>query len=212
MKKGKFIVFEGLDASGKTTQAHNLSRRLDALGISCACTKEPTDSLPGSIARSAINKKTSLQNETLTLLFLADRVEHVVNDILPALGQGRTVISDRYYLSNMAYQGLQMDMKLLLQLNEMMVLGRLIPDLTVFLDVSPEECSERINRDRLHKDLYEEIDKQTAIRNNFFHIFEMMKDRENVLIIKSGDDIDNTFEKIWLKVSRLFTNEDGEVI
>lgn len=212
MNKGKFIVFEGLDASGKTTQANNLAKRLNSLGIPCAYTKEPTESLPGGIARSAIYKKTHLHNDSIALLFLADRIEHITSDILPALNEGRTVISDRYYLSNIAYQGLEMDMQLLLKLNEMMVMNKLVPDITIFLDVSPKECCERISRDRLRKDLYEEIDKQTGIRNNFLEMFDIMKDRENILIVNSDDNISNVFEKIWLKVSRMFTNADGDIV
>jgi len=207
-KRGKFIVFEGLDGSGKTTQANNLVKHLNSLGIKSAYTKEPTESIPGSMARSAIYKKTTLEMESLALLFLADRLEHVVGDILPALEKGRTIICDRYYLSNVAYQGLEMDKDMLLDLNRMMLKDKLPPDITIFLDVSPETCCERISRDRLRTDLYEEVNKLTAIRKNFLDTFEKVKDSENILIIESNDDPDYTFEKIWLEVSNLFTDNE----
>jgi dTMP kinase len=210
-KRGKFIVFEGLDGSGKTTQANNLVKRLNSLGIKSVYTKEPTESIPGGVARSAIYKKTSLQMESMALLFLADRVEHVTGDILPALEQGRTIICDRYYLSNIAYQGLEMDKDALLSFNRMILKEKLVPDVTIFLDVSPEICCERISRNRLRTDLYEEVNKQVAIRNNFFETFEKVKDSENILIIESNDDPDYTFERIWLKISRMFTNEAGDI-
>jgi len=212
VKKGKFIVFEGLDGSGKTTQANNLVKRLNSLGIKSAYTKEPTESIPGGAARSAIYKKTALQMESIALLFLADRAEHVICDILPALEQGRTIVCDRYYLSNVAYQGLEMDIDMLLSLNKTILKDNLVPDITIFLDVSPEICCERISRERLRTDLYEEFNKQSLIRNNFFNAFEKVKDKENILIIESNDDPDFTFEKIWLKISRMFTDIDGELI
>lgn len=211
-KRGKFIVFEGLDGSGKTTQANNLVKRLNSLGIKSAYTKEPTESIPGGSARSAIYKKTTLEMESIALLFLADRVEHVKGDILPALEQGRTIVCDRYYLSNVAYQGLEMDKDMLLKLNQMMLKDKLPPDITIFLDVSPEICCERISRDRLRTDLYEEVNKLTSIRKNFLETFAKVKDNENILIVESNDDPDYTFEKIWLKVSKMFTGENGEVL
>lgn len=211
-KRGKFIVFEGLDGSGKTTQANNLVKRLNSLGINSIYTKEPTESIPGGAARSAIYKKTILEMESIALLFLADRVEHVTGDILPALEQGRTIVCDRYYLSNVAYQGLEMDKDMLLKLNQMMLKDKLSPDITIFLDVSPEICCERISRDRLRTDLYEEVSKLTAIRKNFFDTFEMVKDSENILIVESDTDPDYTFEKIWSKVSAMFTFGNGDLL
>jgi len=211
-KKGKFIVFEGLDGSGKTTQANNLVKRLNSIGLKSAYTKEPTESIPGGTARSAIYKKTTLQMESIALLFLADRAEHIIGEILPAIEAGRTIVCDRYYLSNVAYQGLEMDIDELIMLNQTILKDKLEPDMTIFLDVPPEVCCERILRERLRTDLYEEVNKQTLIRENFFKAFDKVKNNENILIIESNDDLGYTFEKIWLKISKEFIDENGNLL
>ncbi len=197
--RGKFIVFEGLDGCGKSTQAQNLVDRLNALGIAAHYTYEPTnDSIPGREARKVIRKETSLRAETAALLFVADRFEHITNFVLPAVERGETVVSDRYYFSNVAYQGLEMDKDTILRLNEMMIADRIQPDAIVFLDVPPEECLERINHNRQHEDLFDEVSKLAAVRDNYFEVFGKMKDREKLMVLDlAGLDAEAAAEKIW---------------
>ena len=99
MKQGKFIVFEGLDGSGKTTQLERLGARLtEKLGTNAVyCTREPGDSAPGILCQQFSQKKLALAPETVALLYAADRVEHIAKDLLPRLEAGQTVLCDRYY-------------------------------------------------------------------------------------------------------------------
>jgi len=102
---GLLIAFEGVDGTGKSTQARLLAEALQAAGRQVVLTREPTNGPYGQkirqlfISRSAVSKAEELE------LFLADRREHVAQVIAPALAQGHIVITDRYYLSTVAYQG-----------------------------------------------------------------------------------------------------------
>jgi dTMP kinase len=100
--KPRFIVFEGIDGAGKSTQAKLLARRLADLGIPVLLTAEPSDGPVGQIIRSLT---TRLEAEEEARLFTEDRRDHVERVILPALAEGRTVICDRYVHSSVAYQG-----------------------------------------------------------------------------------------------------------
>ena len=97
-----FIVFEGIDGSGKSTQAKLLARRLEDLGIPVLLTAEPSDGPVGRIIRSLTTRP---EAEEEARLFTEDRRDHVERVILPALVEGRTVICDRYVHSSVAYQG-----------------------------------------------------------------------------------------------------------
>jgi dTMP kinase len=104
-ERGKFIVFEGLDGCGKTTQLLLLSERLKRAGVPHIATREPSDGNPvGRLVRDAVHGSVTLENETLALLFAADRYQHIQTEILPALTRGAHVLCDRYYYSNLAYQ------------------------------------------------------------------------------------------------------------
>ncbi len=106
--KGKFIVFEGLDGSGQSTQAQLLKNYLEKeKNISPVLTKEPTRETPiGVLIRQVIQKEISVSPTALQLLFCADRSEHLEKVIKPALENGQWVISDRYFYSTMAFGSL----------------------------------------------------------------------------------------------------------
>lgn len=106
--RGKFIVLEGIDGSGTTTHAKHLVKSLEADGISAMYTHEPTDLTIGRLIRSVIEKNPNVDLSpdwrTMSLLFAADRNDHVQNRIIPALESGVTVVCDRYFHSSIAYQ------------------------------------------------------------------------------------------------------------
>lgn len=112
MSRGAFIVLEGIDGSGTTTQAALLAESLQGCGHAVLCTREPTDGPVGRLLRSALTSDLrSAEGEplvlgwaTLALLFAADRLDHVQREIEPALAAGRIVICDRYDLSSVIYQ------------------------------------------------------------------------------------------------------------
>lgn len=142
MKKGLFITFEGLEGCGKTTQAKMLFDFLIKQKIPSIYTKEPGGTKIGDKIRKILldKKNDDMDYKTEMLLFLASRAENVKLIILPALEEGKVVISDRFFDSTTAYQGYGrgIDLNITKHLNSLVV-GKAIPDLTFILDIDPDE-------------------------------------------------------------------------
>lgn len=133
----RFVTFEGIDGTGKTTQLKALERHLQACGRSCVITREPGGTSLGNLIRQVLLEvgKHPIASPTELFLYLADRAQHVQDVILPALNAGNVVLCDRYTDSTLAYQGYgrSIDLKLLRRLNEFAG-GGVRPDLTFLLD------------------------------------------------------------------------------
>ena len=142
MKKGLFITFEGLEGCGKTTQAKMLFDFLTKQEIPSIYTKEPGGTKIGNKIRKILldQKNDGMDYKTEMMLFLASRAENVRLIILPALEEGKVVVSDRFYDSTTAYQGYGrgIDLEITRSLNSLVV-GKAIPDLTFILDIDPYE-------------------------------------------------------------------------
>ena len=139
-----FIVFEGGDGSGKSTQSRALSRRLRRRGYSTILTHEPGGTPTGESIRRWLKSRQTLSPLSELLLFEAARAQLAVSVIRPALEKGTTVVSDRFTASTVAYQGYgrDMDLELIGQLNRVAAAG-LAADLTVLLDVPVEAALAR---------------------------------------------------------------------
>lgn len=201
--KGRFIVFEGIDGAGKTTQIERLAAKLRAEGRKVTVTAEPTVSVSGGLLRDALG---GLQKRTaceMAAMFLLDRVFHNVSPdgIQAMIDAGYDVISDRYYYSSMAYQGSQTDFKWVKDMNLGCPEIRR-PDLCVFLDLSPEESLARIGRDRTHTEIYEKKEILEAVRLKFFRVFEELDDRVSI-IDTTGRSIDEVAELVSAAVETL---------
>jgi dTMP kinase len=158
MKKGFFLVLEGVDGSGKSTQAKMLGEYLRENGYDVVHTAEPTSGFIGQTIRMALSGKMELAPRTLSLLFTADRSEHVDKVISPAIGEGKIVICERYYYSTLAYQSVQgVNPQWILESNSFAP----EPDLVILLEIDPEKALPRINRDR---EVFEVIDFQKAVQ------------------------------------------------
>ncbi len=152
MAKGKFIVFEGLDSSGKQTQAKLLLEYLEAKGEDAVYTSEPTSDNPfGKLISKWLAKKFELNSdEAITLMYIADRYEHLAKTIVPELEKGKTVICDRYLYSTLAYEGalFGIDAHWIKHIHS----HALKPHIKIFIDTPPEECINRVEKaDRLEK-------------------------------------------------------------
>ena len=156
LSQGLFIVFEGLDGAGKTTQIHMLAAYLRQEGYDVVCLKEPTDGPWGQkIRRAASQGQTGTAPEQELAWFLADRREDIEHHIQPALARGQIVILDRYYFSTMAYQGaLGWDPDVLRQQNEAFAPP---PQLLFLLDIPPEQGLARVQQTR-QLDGFERLD------------------------------------------------------
>ncbi|MFC1741412.1 dTMP kinase [Nanoarchaeota archaeon] len=184
-KKGIFIVFEGLDGSGSSTQAGMLIRYLKKFGLKPHLTKEPTNNLIGGLIRGALTKEWHASNMCFQLLFSADRAHHLDREIIPTLNKGTVVISDRYFYSTIAFGSLDCDKEWLKELNK----NFLIPDIVYLIKVPPEVCIDRIGKNRYEFELFEEVEKLTKIwktyeelaeNNPHIHIIDGTKSKETV--------------------------------
>ena len=165
-KKGVFICIEGLDGCGKTTQAKLLARKLRQ-SHSAIYTAEPSRGKIGTYIRNSYlygEKRLSIVLEAL--LFAADRIEHVENEVLPALNERRLVISDRYVYSSLAYQGAAgLSVEWIEKVNE----HALKPDLAVFIDVDPKIV---MNRLKPKRSVMENLGTQQKVRKIYLRFVE----------------------------------------
>lgn len=204
--RGKFIVFEGTDGSGKSTQMKLLGKYL-AAKVPVYSTHEPTDSPFGALLHACMNGRIETGEHAIAALFAADRLDHIqnpVNGILAKLEAGYTVLCDRYYFSSFAYNGGFVSPEWVEELNRP-AMELLRPDLVIFLDLTPEEGMKRVAR-RGETERYETLEKQKKIRNRFFEVFEKYKGVENVAVIKSEEEKERTQQSIRRAVDALYVN------
>lgn len=198
MSKGRFIVIEGIDGAGKTTQIELLANRLREQGRVVHVTAEPTASVSGGLLRDALGGIANRTACEMAALFVLDRIFHNVNPngINAMLEKGIDVICDRYYYSSLAYQGSETDFEWVKSMNLDCPEIR-TPDLCIFLDLSPEESLKRISKGRTSTELYERLDTLVSVRNRFFEVFELLRDRDNIKVIDTtGDGIEEVAKKI----------------
>lgn len=152
---GVFINIEGLDGSGMSTQAELLCKALRKEGINTFFTKEPTDNVIGGLIRGALTGIYKLPPAALQLLFVADRLHHLEREIASILDGGNLLVADRFLWSTIAFGSVDLDRRWLLQLHRYCFL----PDLSIFLRVSPKVCIRRLRADRFDFELFEEESK-----------------------------------------------------
>ena len=205
MNRGKFIVFEGTDGSGKSTHLKLLARYLRGKGVPCVLTHEPTDSPFGAILRACLTGRIDTDERAIAALFAADRLDHVsnrVNGIEKQLAEGKTVLCDRFYFSSLAYNGGLVTAEWVAQLNAP-VMQSFRPDLTVFIDLSPEESMQRVSR-RGETERYESLESLRRVREAYHEAFSRYGEGENIALIAGEADKDRTQEKIRRAVDGLF--------
>ena len=166
MNRGLLIAFEGLDGSGKTTQVEILVAALRSAGAAVVQTSEPTDGPTGRRIRAMLRSGEAVPMERELEWFMEDRREHVRELIEPALRKGRIVVTDRYYLSTVAYQGARgHDAAAILRDSEMEFP---IPDLVVLLEVDPQAGLDRVRaRGGTLEEVFERIEFQQHVAEQF---------------------------------------------
>lgn len=204
-KQGKFIVFEGIDGSGKSTQINLLADRLKEMGISYCTTAEPSEGPVGVMIRQILTGERKMDNRVIAALFAADRLDHILNEkygMLNKIKNGMTIICDRYYFSSYAYNGVDMPMEWVIAANSQS--NRLLkPTVNVFIDLEPDTALERIARNRQRIELFEKKSRLEKVRENYFKVFEQMPE-ETVLIIDGNQTPEAMSEEIWQKIKEYF--------
>lgn len=198
MERGKFIVFEGIDGSGKSTQIGLLKEALKKRGIPCRATLEPTFGMVGSVLHDILSGKVLADPKVTASLFVADRLDHILNQtdgVLKSIESGETVICDRYYFSSYAYQSVEVPRDWVISANRMAA-ETLRPDATIFIDISADTAMDRISKNRENTELYETKERLSAVREGYFSAFEMMKNEEKVFVVDGNRSIDEIAEEI----------------
>lgn len=166
MKKGKLIVFEGIDGAGSTTQLRHFGKYLKKKKLKFVKTHEPTDGLIGKLISSALRLEIKFSWDTLQLLYSADRADHLEKLIKPNLNRGVNVISDRYFLSTFAYGQLNLEGVWLRDLN-----SKFQPaDITFYIDTPAKVAIGRIKKSRSQSELFEKEKLLEIVRKNYLKI------------------------------------------
>jgi len=175
-----FIVFEGLDGAGTTTQMQLLAEACDQSDRPCKATFEPTDKPLGRLVRSILKKQIVTTPLALALLYAADREDHLHNPIyglVQDLEAGKVVISDRYLYSSLAYQSVDCDFEKIAQLNDFPA-----PQYVFFLDTPIDECIRRISGRGNDVELFEHKEFLQKVKENYERIFAELE--EGVTLVR----------------------------
>jgi len=205
---GKFVVIEGIDGAGTTTQSGMLVDWLTSRGLAGALTSEPSGGPIGSLLRQILKGRTiardaggnarPIHNDAIALLFAADRMDHLDSEILPLLAGGVNVVSDRYYHSSFTYQSLQGDLEWIRVLNG----HARQPDTTYLLHCTAEEAGMRMARRRISSELYEVLETQKRLEVAYRELAACLS--EEVVIIDGTGSIQEVHRSITSDLSTRF--------
>ena len=205
MSRGKFIVFEGIDGAGKSTQVELLRQNLQSLGRKVTLTAEPTSLESGKAIRRALSGEVKKSECEMASMFVLDRIAHNNCDggIKETLASGTDLVSDRYYYSNLAYQGQSTSYEWVKSMNTRCP-DIIRPDLCIYLDLLPEQSLERIRRRGEALEIYENTEKLTAVRNAFLSSFEdLRKDGEKIIIVDAYRKPEDIADEIFSSVKKI---------
>ena len=197
--RGRFIVFEGIDGAGKTTQIELLTKRLQADGRRVYRTAEPTESVSGGLLRDALSGVSKRTPCEMAALFVLDRIFHntnPVNGIEKMLADGVDVICDRYYYSSLAYQGSETDERWVREMNLNCPEIRR-PDICIFLDLTPEQSMERIGKGRVTTEIYESAERLERVRRKFYSVFDALRETDRVCVVNAARTVEEIHEEIY---------------
>ena len=191
MKESLFIVFEGIDGSGKSTQAKLSFDYLKKHNCDAVFFAEPSSGKYGQLIRKELASKKELDADYMLNLFIKDRQDDVDNNILPSLNEGKIVVLDRYYYSNAAYQGaMNLDTETILQQNIMQNFPK--PDRVYFIDISVQTAMERINaRLSNSKEVFEKFPFLEKVKANYSKLID-----ESFLVVNAERGIDDIHKEI----------------
>lgn len=193
-----FIVFEGIDGSGTTTQIDILREKLKNKPVYFTC--EPTDGATGKFLREVLKGNIKLHPDTIARLFAADRCEHLYGEggIIPTIEKNNIVISDRYIFSNFAYQSNECNESLPRILNEQFPL----PEIVFYFDINPSVSINRIHK-RGVTEIYEKKEFLEKTRQNYLSIMKEYETKTNIIYIDAEQSIYDISQKIWSVICNL---------
>ena len=213
MSDGVFIVLEGIDGAGTTTQAELYAKHVRERRRIAHVTREPSHGPIGSLIRLKLSGRLSMGGaahaQMMALLFAADRLDHVAHEIRPQLADGAIVVSDRYDLSSIAYQSVTARSDGALEVRDgaferwVRELNRyaLRPDVTILLDVDPQEAERRRRMRHAAPELYEDESLQKRLAELYTHAEELLPDDE-IIRIDGNAGVDEVATSVREALSR----------
>jgi dTMP kinase len=194
---GRFIVLEGIDGSGTTTQAARLVASLRGAGHDVVVTREPSDGPLGVVLRQALTRRlVGLSDRALALLFAADRLDHLASVVEPALAEGKVVVSDRYVLSSLAYQGMRLPLGWVEALNA----AARPADLTVYLAVDPRTAARRRQGRGGTAELFDADEVQRAVARAYARVVRKHARAQRVVRVDGRASPDEVAREILARV------------
>lgn len=205
-RPGRFVVLEGIDGAGTTTQAARLADRFraEAPKTPVRVTREPSDGPIGSLVRQVLTGRIIVPGgrapgwATMALLFAADRMDHVESDIEPVLAEGGIVISDRYDASSLAYQsvssgrGGEQAVEWIRELNK----HALRPDLTIVIDLPSDVAADRRETRGERAQLYEQNEVQRALAE-FYRDLARHMPNDRIAIVDGRGTMDEVHDRVY---------------
>lgn len=196
-----FIVLEGIDGSGTTTQLGLLKTRLERSGVAHSLGCEPTTGPIGALIRSALSGSFDARPETVARLFVADRGEHLYgpDGIVERCARGELVISDRYLFSSLVYQGLTCEPSLSERLNESFPL----PELVIFFELDPDTAAGRMGS-RASLEIYENLEFQSQVAQRYRTVLSSFEEAGmKVVHIDAEARSEQVEEAVWKAIAPL---------
>lgn len=202
--KGKLIVLEGLDGSGKTTQSQLIAEKLNSLGHKAEYTKEPTNGPIGLLIKQILWGDIKLSPRAMQYLYVADRADH--SELIEEyLKKGIYVVADRYFWSSVAYGSFDMEKIDDYFLTAQSILSYyhrfLLPDVTFYLDIDPKKGFERVGGTGKKKEWYKDPEKMAKIKKGYE--FLLKKFPEEFTIIDANKSIEQVTNQLMEKIKKL---------
>jgi dTMP kinase len=202
--RGRFVVLEGIDGSGTTTQVARLADRLRSARVPVRATREPSDGPVGTLVRQVLTGRIIVPGgrapgwATMALLFAADRMDHVESEIEPFVSSGGVVLSDRYDASSLAYQSVSSGREAKEAVEWIRSLNRYVrrPDLTIVLDLSPETAADRRQVRGDAAQLYEQNEVQRALAAFYKDLAKHMPN-DRVVVVDASGAVEEVHDRVW---------------
>ena len=197
-KKGKFIVVEGIGASGKDTQVELLEKYLKNEGIDVLVTREHTrDTPPGILIEKIIKKKEKqIDPLALQLLYTCDRRNHCVKVVEPELAKGKLVIGNRFYPTGVAYCRDEWNRKTILRINKMIATK---PDLVLIIDTAPEIAIERMNK-RGDPDIFDKLDSMK--KNSEGYKWYLKNSGDRCVVVNGNGTVEEVHQRVIKAINK----------
>ncbi len=197
-----FIAVEGIDGSGKSTTIAELEKFLTSRGHAVHRTAEPTGLDTGRAIRELLGQKSErpYTRHELALLFAADRLRHLEEEVEPALAAGKTVLTDRYLFSSLAYQSVDLPSEWVAALNRF---ARL-PDTVIYIEVSIDTALSRLTRFRQNAEIFETRGFLEKLRANYERVLTEYADQVNIVRLDGEVAMGDIAADIEIRLSGIF--------